>query len=201
VARVKPRREDDGDPGYSAVIGKDLIYCGEVCAKLTAFLWENLLRSGARLGGDSTAKEGRRLFLSSPGGYIYDMISIVDLLEETYDVTTVATGICMSAAIPIIAAGSPGKRYATHRTRFMLHPSKSHIGEVEIGDIDVERTEMEVLEDVYAGILSRYCKHDKRWWRRKGSVHKPWYFGADVALEHGIIDHIIPDRLIRETAE
>ena len=83
----------------------------------------------------------------------------------------------------------------------MLHPSKDNLGEAEIGDIDVARAEMDILEGMYASIMSRYCKHDTRWWRRRGAKHKPWYFGAEVALEHGIIDHIIPDRVKRDTPE
>lgn len=191
------RRRDDGDEeGYSAVNGKDLIFAGLVGPKLCAFLWENLLRSGARLGGDATtAKEGRRLFLNSPGGYEYDMNSMVDLIEETDDISTIATGMCMSAAVPIIAAGTPGKRYATHRTRFMLHPGWNDFEHVEIEDLEAEKAEMDELETEYAAILSRYCKHARAWWRQKAGVHKPWYFDASVALEHGIIDHIIPDRV------
>jgi ATP-dependent Clp protease protease subunit len=193
------RRGEDGDDenGYGAVLGKDLIFSGLVGDKLHAFLWEHLLRAGTRLDEDaSKTKEGRRLMLNSPGGSTETMFSIVDLIEESWDLTTVATGRCMSAAVPIIAAGTPGKRYATARTRFMVHPSwMVFVSPVEKEELLSEGAEFAVVHSQYASIMARYCKHSRTWWLTKLDTHKPWYFGADEAVTHGIIDHVIvPER-------
>ena len=195
----RPRRRfEDGDDvnGYAAVLGKDLIFCGEVGDKLHVFLWENLLRAGTRLDEDTAkTKEGRRLFLNSPGGSTETMFSIVDLFEESETITTVATGMCASAAVPIVAAGTPGKRYATHRTRFMVHPAWwSPDGRLEKEEMEAETREFEVVHAQYAEIMARYCKHTKQWWKAKLDTHRPWYFGPMEAKEHGVIDHILPDR-------
>lgn len=196
------RRWEDGDDdnGYGAVLGKDLIYSGIVGDKLHAFLWEHLLRAGTRLDEDaSKTKEGRRLFLNSPGGTTETMFSIVDLFEETENLTTVATGQCMSAAVPIIAAGTKGKRYATSRTRFMIHPAWWMPGApLEKEELDAEHQEFEVVHTQYADIMARYCKHSKSWWKSKLDVHKPWYFGPKEAQEHGIIDTIMTPERVRE---
>ena len=190
--------EDDGN--CCAVIGKDLIFSGEVGSKLSVFLWENLLRAGSRLDEDtSKTKEGRRLFLNSTGGSTETMFSIVDLMEEVEDISTVATGSCMSAAVPIIAAGTPGKRYATHRTRFLIHPAWWDPSRpLEKEEIAAETEEFEIIHDSYAAIMARYCKHAKTWWRTKLDTHRPWYFGAAEAKEHGIIDHVLADRLRKQ---
>ena len=196
-----PRVSDEEDGGSCyAVIGKDLIFSGDVGPKLAVFLWENLLRAGSRLDEDtSKTKEGRRLFLNSSGGSTETMFSIVDLMEEVEDISTVATGSCMSAAVPIIAAGTPGKRYATHRTRFLIHPAWwDPIHPVEKEELAAETEEFEVIHDVYAAIMARYGKHSKEWWKAKLDTHRPWYFGASEAKQHGVIDHILADRLRKQ---
>jgi len=193
----RPRKEDGDSEGYQVVVGKDLIYHGDVGPKLAAFLWENVLRQGCKLiGGSGTAKEGRRLFLNSCGGSVYDMLSIVDLFEEAWDLTTVATGSCMSAAVPIIAAGTPGKRFATWRTRFMLHPGWDCFEyPIEVGPLEAEVKHFKESEVLYNEIMARYCEKPVSWWNRKLSNHTPWYFGPEEAKALGIIDAVIPDKL------
>lgn len=200
--RQRRSRRDKYDPydsdSFAAVRGKkDLIYSGLVDDRLLVFLWDNLLNAGTRLDkSEGMAKEGRRLFINSTGGCTYTMSSIIDLFEEVDDLTVVATGACMSATVPIIAAGTPGKRLATHRTRFMLHPSWEIFEHpMELEDIDAEKGEFEAGEDAYSKIMSRYCHQSYLWWRKKLSKHKSWYFDAEKALELGIIDRIIPDKL------
>jgi ATP-dependent protease ClpP protease subunit len=203
---MAPRRRGQGtgdfgdDNNCCAVIGKDLIFAGEVGPKLAIFLWENLLRAGSRLDEDtSKTKEGRRLFLNSTGGETETMFSIVDLMEEVDNISTVATGSCMSAAVPIIAAGTPGQRHATHRTRFLIHPAWwSTDDRLEKETMAAETEEFEVIHDAYAAIMTRYCKHSKSWWKAKLDTHRPWYFGAAEAREHGIIDNILADRLRKQ---
>jgi ATP-dependent protease ClpP protease subunit len=160
-------------------------------------LWENVLRGHCKLiEGAGTAKEGRRLFLNSGGGHVHDMLSIVDLFEEAWDLATVATGTCMSAAVPVIAAGTPGKRFATWRTRFMLHPGWDCFDEpIEVEPMKAELEQFRESEVMYNEILARYCNNSVAWWNKKLSNHVPWYFGPEKALELGIIDHIIPDKL------
>lgn len=190
-----PCRGNDDDEGYGAVRGRNLIWCGDVGDKLCTFLWSHLLTASSKIDIDGgTAKEGRKLILNSWGGYITSMSSIVDLFEEVDNLTTVATGSCMSAAVPIVAAGTRGQRYATWRTRFMLHPqSVSFEKSLELEDLDAEKAECEVGEDLYIAIMSRYCSHTKRWWKESLSRHKPWYFSAAEAQSLGIIDYVIPD--------
>lgn len=197
MRRPYPRIGTEEDECFTAVIGKDLIVHGDIGAKLGAFLFENIMRSGCKLvDGKNTTKEGRRLFLNSFGGCTATMTSIIDLFEEAWDLSTVATGACMSAAVPIVAAGTPGQRFATWRTRFMLHPpSDVYESSVESTFLENELAELKDCEDKYASIMARYCKHNKKWWLSKCGGRTPWYFGAKEALQHGIIDHIITDKI------
>jgi ATP-dependent protease ClpP protease subunit len=185
---------DDSFDGCGSVLGKDLIFSGSVGDRLFVFLWENLLKAGTRLDDNpSIAKEGRRLFLNSTGGDTYAMVSIVDLLENLENISIVATGSCMSAAVPILASGTKGQRYATKRTRFMIHPASAPMdGYVEKDEMFAEAYDISVLHDHYAGIMEQNCKHNKAWWKAKLDSNHPWYFGVETAIRHGIIDKVLP---------
>ncbi len=197
---IRTPKKDRYDPYdsdcYAAINKKDLIYSGYVDDRLVVFLWDNLLKAGIRLDKDNggAGKEGRRLIINSSGGDVYCMNSIVDLFEQIDDLTIVANGACMSAAVPIVAAGTPGMRYATHRTRFMLHPGYEDMDcALKLIDFEAMRDELETTEDIYARILYRYTTPTLKWWIKQGKEQKDWYFDAKKALELGIIDHIIPD--------
>ena len=183
----------------SAVIGRNLVYSGDIDDCFFSFCAENLLKANAFLDSEEAAnvtKDGRRLILNSMGGDVYTCYGVVDLFEQVADLTTIACGSCMSAAVPIVAAGTPGQRLATKRTRFMVHPSWESFEDgrrMELDDLDSETREMRECEKLYAAIMARYCAHDYQWWYGKCKTHKAWYFDANTALQHGIIDSIIPD--------
>lgn len=187
--RLKSTEDNDDGSGWTS--GNTVIWCGDVDNRMSAFLWANLMYHNKKT---TDAKEGKRLVVNSGGGCINEMCAIVDLMEEADLLTTVATGSCMSAAVPIVAAGTPGLRFATHRCRFMIHPPSIHIGDSSIQDLDLERGEFSWAVEAYADIMARYCYHTRRWWRDRLSKG-PWYFGSQVAVEHGIIDTVLTDPL------
>jgi len=198
---IRSPRNDAHNPydmdGYAAVRGNDLIFSGDVDDRMFSFLWDGLLKSGIKLDGPAAkGKENRRLFLNSLGGSCYTANSIVDLFEEVDDLTTIATGACMSAAVPIIAAGTPGQRFATHRTRFMLHPAyDTPDGRFERTDYQANEEEIAAVELIYSQVMARYCAGTLKWWQEKLSTHKPWYFSAEEAKKLGIIDEVMKDQL------
>jgi ATP-dependent protease ClpP protease subunit len=189
------RIDDDDDEGFGSVRGRNIVWSGSVGSKFATFLWTNLLATSSKIDIDGgTPKEKRKLILNSCGGCLGDMLSIIDLFEEIDDLTTVATGSCMSAAVPIIAAGTPGKRFATWRTRFMLHPAWNEWDyPIELTELSAEYEEFKKNQSAYNAVMARYTKHTKRWWDNKLLDHQPWYFSAKEAKEHGIIDEVIPD--------
>jgi ATP-dependent Clp protease protease subunit len=180
----------------SAVVGKTLIYSGEVDDNFFSFLWENLLLKGAEIWEDDTnkAKEDRRLILNSGGGDTETSFSVIDLFEHVEILTTVATGSCYSAAVPIVACGTPGYRCATPRTRFMLHsPWGAPDGDTE-AHTEVARKEFERVRLETVRALVKYTKKSHSFWNAKLKRDEGIYFGPEEALEWGIIDKILKPR-------
>lgn len=177
----------------AAVVGKTLIYSGEIDDNFFTFIWENLLKMGADIWDrrQKKVKEDRRLVLNSCGGNTDTMFSIVDLFEHSKALTTVATGDCMSAAVPVIAAGTPGCRFATPRTRFMVHSPWDVSDDDTRRHAETKAKELKVAEKRYAEIMAAYTKPDLSYWLAKLKTDEGYYFDAVMAKELGVIDGII----------
>ena len=63
-------------------------------------------------------------FISSGGGSVNDMFTVYDLMsivKPQRDIATFGYGRVYSAAVLLMAAGTPGKRYISKNTRVMIH--------------------------------------------------------------------------------
>lgn len=131
-------------------------------------------------------KHPTRILLFSGGGCMYSMTAALDYLQAC-PTEMVATGCCMSAAVPILAAGSA--RLATANTRFMVHPGSAALeADRTLVQIRNESEELERLENLYLDLLAARTKKDRRWWERR--CDESFYFGAPEALSIGLIDAI-----------
>tara|TARA_Y100000310_G_scaffold217314_1_gene218388 strand:- start:3756 stop:4385 length:630 start_codon:yes stop_codon:yes gene_type:complete len=130
------------------------------------------------------------LMLNSPGGSIHSMFAIVDaMLTTTCPVVTIGTGIIMSAAVPILAAGTRGHRYVTPHTRFLLHQqSGGQVGSQS--DLRVAFEESEVLHGMHKDLLKKLTKINKSTINKIMEQPVDHFFGVDDALKFGIADHI-----------
>jgi len=129
-----------------------------------------------------------KLVLCSPGGDVGIMLGALDYF--TANPTSIrATGFVASAAIPILALGSP--RCATPRTTFMVHLAQATV-EGNTTDVVREGSALEGIEEVYWSVLEKRTKKSAKWWANKCSAAS-WYFSAAEALKLGLIDKIVVD--------
>src|SRR5690554_7184323 len=62
------------------------------------------------------------LYINSPGGQVYSMLAMYDTMQHVRpDVSTICLGMAASAAAVLLAAGTPGKRFALPYSRIMIH--------------------------------------------------------------------------------
>lgn len=152
-----------------------VVWCGEVNGKLL----EKLVQAG----------EDRSLILSSQGGCVNTMRGIMDLLN-TDPWIIVGTGWIQSAAVPIIASGARKHRFASSRTRFMVHnPSITHLSDATPRILACEAKETAILADDMFDDLGRLTKKSAGWWRAMCS-DAPYYFSAKEAKRLGVVDKV-----------
>jgi ATP-dependent Clp protease protease subunit len=134
------------------------------------------------------------IYVSTHGGTASDMFSIIDVMESikknTCDIETLGIGKVMSAGVPILAAGTPGKRKIGKNCRVMLHSVMAGTGGT-IFSMENELEEIKWIQDSYIKCLAGYTKMTPARIRKILKTQKDFYFSAQEAIKMGIADKII----------
>ena len=134
------------------------------------------------------------MFISTHGGSAADMFSIIDVMEavkeKTCDIETVGIGKVMSAGVPILAAGTKGKRKIGKNCRIMLHSVMAGFGGT-IFSMENELKEIKWVQDRYIETLAHYSKLTKNKIKKMLKSQRDIYISAEQAVKLGIADEII----------
>lgn len=130
------------------------------------------------------------LFLSSYGGDIYGSLAILDICKTVKSpIHVFSFGVCMSAAVLLLASGEPGHRWVSENTFLMFH-SGSDCMEGKTASLKTDMAHLEQLEKVWTNLLAHYTKKDYRWWNNRAQKSGDFYFTAEEAIEFGVADSI-----------
>jgi ATP-dependent Clp protease protease subunit len=129
------------------------------------------------------------LYIGSPGGSVYAGMAIYDAMQSVQaDVVTVSMGFSASMAAILLAAGTPGKRFAFPHARIMIHQLFSvAVGNPE--DIEVEARESRYLMDLLDRVLAFHTGQSIA--RIRQDTRRDNYMSATEAQEYGIVDQVI----------
>ena len=136
-------------------------------------------------------KEKISLFINSNGGHIRDVFTIFDtinLIEAP--VETICTGACMGAVTLLLAAGSPGMRYAT--TNSIINFSQLEHDEYTMSDLTDATSLLQRLQRDNQNMMQYFSKCVKKSLKTVlKNFEKSQYFDAKEAVQYGIIDKVI----------
>ena len=134
------------------------------------------------------------MLVSTHGGSASDMFSILDIMDmvkdRTCDIETFGIGKVMSAGVPILAAGTPGKRHIGRNCRIMLHNVMAGTGGT-IFSIENELEEIKWVQERYIECLANYTKLTPSKIKKILKSQKDVYISAEEAIKMGIADKII----------
>ena len=151
---------------------------------------------GALLHDDLTIFEDAEdieFFISSAGGSVNDMFAIHDVMElvkENRDIATFGYGKIHSAAVPLLAAGTKGKRHIAKHARLMLHHCSTNIGGPQ-PTVRANFSELKQVEDMMVQVLVEHSNLSAGEIFNIFSKNIDEYFSAEEALEMGLVDKII----------
>jgi ATP-dependent Clp protease protease subunit len=133
------------------------------------------------------------IYVNSPGGVVTAGLAIYDTLQFIRpDVTTYCIGQAASMAALILAAGTPGKRFALPNSRVIIHqPSGGVSGQAT--DINIQAKEILRTRQRLNEILSMHTGQDIA--KIEQDVERDFIMTAEVAREYGIIDQVISKRM------
>ncbi len=133
------------------------------------------------------------IYVNSPGGSVTAGLAIYDTLQFIRpDVTTYCLGQAASMAAVLLAAGTPGKRFALPNSRVIIHqPSGGASGQAT--DINIQAKEILRTRQRLNEILSMHTGQDIA--KIEQDVERDFIMTAEVAREYGIIDQVISRRV------
>ncbi len=130
-----------------------------------------------------------RLYINSPGGQIYAGMAIYDTMQQlSAPIQTVAVGVTASFGTVLLAAGSPGQRFALPNATIHIHQplggTQGQATDIEIQAKEIlrQREKINHILAEHTGQLLETIEHD---------VERDFYLSAEDALKYGLIDKVL----------
>ncbi len=133
------------------------------------------------------------LYINSPGGVISSAFAIYDTMQHIQaPVNTICMGMAASAGSFLLAAGRKGKRAALPHSRIMMHqPSGGYQGTA--ADIEIQAREILYLRNKLNELYAFHTGQPVE--RIELDIDRDRFMSADEALEYGIVDKVIQQRV------
>lgn len=132
------------------------------------------------------------LYINSPGGNITSGLAIYDTMQfVSPDIVTICVGQAASMAAVLLAAGTPGKRFALPNARIVLHqPTGGYHGQAS--DVAIQAKEILRIRENIHQILTKHTKQPKE--KIQVDIERDFIMTPAQAKNYGIIDAIIENR-------
>ena len=137
-------------------------------------------------------KKDISLYINSPGGSVTDGMAIYDTMNFLEcEIVTYCVGQAASMATLLLAAGTPGKRYALPNSRILMHqPSGGATGQTS--DISIAAREILRWRERMNTLIAQHTK--KTVTEIEADSDRDFYLSAEDALAYGIVDQVIQNK-------
>jgi ATP-dependent Clp protease protease subunit len=133
-----------------------------------------------------------QIYINSPGGSYTAMTAIYDTMQFVKpQVQTVCLGQAASAAAVLLAAGTPGKRFALPHSRILIHQPYTE-GGGQGSDIEIQANEIIRMRKEMEGILALHTGRSVE--QIEKDIERDNILTAVMAVEYGVIDSVITSR-------
>jgi ATP-dependent Clp protease, protease subunit len=133
------------------------------------------------------------LYINSPGGAMDSLFAIYDVMQYVRcEVTTICMGMAASAAAVLLAAGTPGRRYALPNGRVIIHQPHGQIPHGQAIDIGIAAEDVMRQKRQMTEILAKHTGQSYETIERDTDRDK--IFSPQEAKAYGLIDEIFEPR-------
>jgi len=133
-----------------------------------------------------------QIYINSPGGSYTAMTAIYDTMQFVKpQIQTVCLGHAASAASVILAAGTPGKRFALPHARVLIHQPYTE-GGGQGSDIEIQANEILRMREEMEGLLAHHTGRTPE--QVAKDIDRDKILTAADAKEYGLIDQVIASR-------
>ncbi len=129
------------------------------------------------------------IYINSPGGSVDDTLAIYDTMQfMSCDVATYCVGQAASGAAIVLAAGTPGKRYALPHSRVMIHQPFGGVSG-QASDIKIQAEEIlkakKTLNELLANLTGKSVEQITE------DTERDRFLSPTEAVEYGLVDEIV----------
>jgi ATP-dependent Clp protease protease subunit len=137
------------------------------------------------------------IYINSPGGEVYAGLAIYDTIRMIRpDVRTYCVGMAASMAAVLLAAGTPGKRYALPNSRIMIHQGSAGF-RGNVPDIEIAARETLQLTTKLTEILADHS--GQTFDKVKADTQRDYYMTGDEAKDYGLVDEVLTPAAVAKT--
>jgi ATP-dependent Clp protease protease subunit len=130
------------------------------------------------------------LYINSPGGIVTAGMAIYDTMQFIKpNVATICIGQAASVAALLLAAGTPGKRFALPNSRLLIHQPTMGGLSGQATDIDIHAREILRIRASLNEIMAKHTGQPVE--KIEHDMERDFWMSAQQAREYGIIDEII----------
>jgi ATP-dependent Clp protease protease subunit len=179
---------------YSRLLRDRIIFIGDQEGGVSTASANNVIAQLLYLDAEDPEKE-INLYINSPGGMVTAGLAMYDTMQFIKaPISTICMGMAMSFGAVILAAGSPGKRYALPNSRIMIHQPLIYGGGIsgQATDIEIESKEMQENKTRLIEIMAKHTGKTAE--KVRADMERNLYLSAAQAKEYGIIDSVLEHR-------
>jgi ATP-dependent Clp protease protease subunit len=133
------------------------------------------------------------LYINSPGGSFTALTAVYDTMQYVKpDISTVCMGQAASAAVVLLAAGTPGKRMALPNSRILIHQPYTETGRGQVSDLEIQANEILRMRGQLEEMLAKHSSKDIR--QIRDDIERDKILTAREAREYGLVDHVVEPR-------
>jgi len=133
------------------------------------------------------------MYINSPGGSFTSLMAIYDTMQYVRpDIATFCLGQAASAAAVILAAGTPGKRFALPNARVLIHQPATEGVYGQVSDLEIQAAEIQRVRKLLETTLARHTGKDED--QVRTDIERDKILTAAEAKTYGIIDEVLPYR-------
>ncbi|NTV53571.1 MAG: ATP-dependent Clp protease proteolytic subunit [Candidatus Firestonebacteria bacterium] len=132
------------------------------------------------------------MYINSPGGVVSSGLAIYDTMQFIKSpVSTLCVGMAASMASVLLAAGTPGKRFALPNARVMMHQGSAGFSGA-MPDIDIQAKEIMRVREIMNQILAKHTHQPVE--RIIKDTDRDFYLSAEEAKTYGVIDEVMTNK-------
>lgn len=129
------------------------------------------------------------IYINSPGGEVYAGLAIYDTIRMIRpNVKTYCVGMAASMAAILLAAGTPGKRFALPNSRIMIHQGSGGF-RGNIPDLEVQAKETFAVIHKLTEILAEHS--GQPFDKVKSDTQRDYYMTGEEASAYGLVDEVL----------